>query len=326
MNNSTSLDTLSSLISAHTVSRCIYILAEAGVADLLESEPRPVADLAVESGLDSDALERILRLVSGYGLFIAEGAGYMHTSMSKLLCSDHPQSLRPFARMTGMPVIWKSITELPHSARTGTPASNWSDLLAHFSKNPQDACLFNASMASKSRMAIKAVTEAYDFSSFNTIADIGGGRGHLLQAVCSGLSAKGILFELPHVIADAIGIASPKLQLVEGDFFSDSLPVADVYMLMAVLHDWNDEQAVEILSAIRRSAPACARVLIIESMIINSREPHSGNLFDVMMLALTGGRKRSKAAFERLLDRSGFRMERVIDTGSQYAIVEAFTV
>jgi hypothetical protein len=111
-------------------------------------------------------------------------------------------------------------------------------------------------MVSKSGAIIPAVVGGYDFSRFKVIADVGGGRGHLLAAVLAATpGAKGILFDLPHVIADAGAIASDRLALVAGDFFKSSLPPADAYMLMEVIHDWNDDDAVKILSAVV-AAPA----------------------------------------------------------------------
>jgi len=41
------------------------------------------------------------------------------------------------------------------------------------------------------------------------------------------------------------------------------------------------------------------------------------------MLAVTGGRERTRAEYEGLLASTGFRLERVIQTASQYSLVEA---
>ena len=43
------------------------------------------------------------------------------------------------------------------------------------------------------------ILTGYDFSPFKTIADIGGGRGHLLKAVLDATpDARGVLFDQPH--------------------------------------------------------------------------------------------------------------------------------
>src|SRR5262245_10242582 len=93
-------------ISSHALARCIHVIAEAGVADALADESAGAADLAKRCGLDADALDRMLRLLSAHGLFAQDGDRYVHTSASRVLRSDHRYSLRAFARMIGMPVIW----------------------------------------------------------------------------------------------------------------------------------------------------------------------------------------------------------------------------
>ena len=114
---------------------------------------------------------------------------------------------------------------------------------------------------------IAAVLGAYDFHCFGTIADIGGGRGHLLRAVLEAVpTAEGVLFDLPEVIT-IVDIGTERLTAQAGDFFVDPLPAADAYILMEVLHDWPDADAAAILRAIRRSAPANATLLIIEGVI-----------------------------------------------------------
>ncbi len=315
------------LINTHTVARCIHVVAEAGVADALDDRPLSAAELAASTGLSADALGRVLRLLAGHGVFASGTDGYVHTEVSRLLRSDHPQSLRAFARMIGMPAIWRGFTDLPHAAKTGTPATDWAGLVAYFARHPEEASLFNQAMADKSAGVVPAVVDAYDFSSFRTIADIGGGRGHLLQAILERApAASGILFDLPHVIADAADVASNRLRLVGGDFFRESLPMADAYVLMEVIHDWADEQAASILAAVRRVAASSARLLIVEALVSESPGPHFGKTLDIIMLAVTGGRERTSSQYERLLASAGFRLERVIPTPSQYSVVEAVVV
>lgn len=179
-------------------------------------------------------------------------------------------------------------------------------------------------MVGKSAGVIPTVVEAYDFSSFGTVADIGGGRGHLLQAILDRVpTASGVLFDLPHVINDASGAASERLRLTAGDFFRDQLPVADAYVLMEVIHDWADGEAKQILSAVRRAAPRHARVLVVEALVSESPGPQFGKMLDIIMLAVTGGRERTRAEYEELLASTGFRLQRIIQTASQYSLVEA---
>lgn len=312
------------LVNAHAIARCVHVIADYGVADALDDRPATAAELAERTGTNADALNRILRLLAAHGVFASRPEGYVHTAASTLLRSDHPQSLRSFARMMGIPVIWNGFTELGKAAKTGRPALDWADMVAWLAEHPAENSVFNEAMVGKSGTVIPAVVEAYDFSRFEVIADIGGGRGHLLAAILEQAPrASGILFELPHVIADAAAAASERLRLAAGDFFLDALPAADAYVLMEVLHDWSDDKAAEILAATRRAAPAHARVLIVETLVSDDPGPEFGKTLDVIMLALTGGRERTRAQYGELLEAAGFRLERVIPTRSQHSIVEA---
>jgi O-methyltransferase domain len=311
------------LINMHTLARCMHVIAEFGVADALENKASSAAELAAATGLNANALGRMLRLVAAHGVFASMPEGYLHTPASRLLRSDHPQSLRSFARMIGMPVIWHGFTDLAHAARTGKPATDMAGLFAYFSEHPAEASLFNQAMAGKSAGVLPTVLEAYDFSPFATVADIGGGRGHLLQAILDRVpAASGVLFDLPHVITDASGAATERLRLSAGDFFRDRLPEADVYVLMEVIHDWTDADATKILSAVRRAAPKHARVLVVEALVSESPGPQFAKMLDIIMLAVTGGHERTRAEYERLLASTGFRLERIIPTASQYSLVE----
>lgn len=313
-----------SLINMHALARCVHIVADFGVADALEERATPVAELATATGLNADALHRILRLMAAHGIFAFESQGYVHTQASRLLRTDHPQSLRAYARMIGMPAIWRGITELAHAARTGEPETGMAGYMTYFADHPNEASLFNHAMAAKSSSIVPAVVEAYDFGGFGVIADIGGGRGHLLEAILArAVTATGVLFDLPHVIADAAAVGSDRLRLAAGDFFRDPLPAADAYLLMEVIHDWADEDAARILAAVRRTAHRGAKVLIIETLVSESPGPQVGKMLDIMMLALTGGRERTRSEYEALLRPAGFQVQQVIPTATQYSIVEA---
>ena len=179
-------------------------------------------------------------------------------------------------------------------------------------------------MTSKARLQIASITAAYDFSARRAIADIGGGVGHLLQAVLDAApQATGVLFDLPAVIEHAAAAASDRLRLQAGDFFKDPLPACDTYMMMDVIHDWDDDHAAALLSAVREAALPQARLLVIETMIADVPGPDWSKIMDVMMLWITGGRQRSRSEHERLLNTADFRLERVIPTMSDLSILEA---
>jgi len=305
----------------------MHIVADFGVADALEDEPASGAELARRTGLNADALSRILRLLVAQGVFAGNRDAYTHTPASRLLRSDHPQSMRSLARTLGMPSLWNGLTELGVAAKTGKPARDWASLVAYYAKHPDEAALFNQAMVDKSAVVVPAVVAAFDFTPYKVIADIAGGRAHLLQGILAKApGSTGVLFEMPHVIAEAAGIASPRLRLQAGSFFTDALPTADAYVLMDVIHDWNDADSLKILAAIRKAAPKHARLLIVESLVGEEPGPHPGKTLDIVMLAVTGGKERSPSEYKALLEPAGFRIERLIPTASAYSMLEASAV
>ncbi|PYI89983.1 MAG: methyltransferase, partial [Verrucomicrobia bacterium] len=168
-----------------------------------------------------------------------------------------------------------------------------------------------------------AILPAYDFSQFGIIADIAGGRGHLLRAILkSSPNVQGVLFDQPHVVAEVSPEKGEKLTVVGGSFFTDHMPKADAYVLMNIIHDWADAESIKILSAIRRDMPAHARVLLIESVVPSSPEPHLSKELDIVMLVLPGGKERTKEEYAELVAKCGLRLKRVIDTRSPYSILE----
>jgi hypothetical protein len=235
--------------------------------------------------------------------------------------------MRDLVLMFGLPVFWRVYEHLDYSLQTGRPAAEqvipegfWAYLGAH----PEEASIFNSAMASKAKGQVAGVMAAYDFSGFNRIGDIGGGRGHLLQAVLEAIpTTEGVLFDLPHVVEAAAALASDRLRLQAGDFFKDPLPVCDVYLVMEIIHDWGDEEALAILKGIRQAAPDHAKVLLVEQLITDDPGPQWAKMLDILMLALLGGRQRSLQEYQDLLARAGFRLRQQIPTFSDVSIMEA---
>ena len=320
-------DILTETSSGYVVSRCLNAVAEAGISDALGDAPQTPEYLAAATGTHAGALGRILRLLSSYGIFETRDGRYAHTPASRLLRKDHPQSLRSYVLMANLPLFWNSFEDIGHSLRTGEPAIDkafpggaWNYLANH----PDESRVFNEAMAAKAQGQIAGVIGSYDFSRFRTIADIGGGHGHLLRAVLAAApQAKGILFDQPSVIREAAALGSDSLMLRGGDFFKDPVPIADAYLLMQVVHDWAEPEATAILSAVRRAAPSHAKLLLIEALVPDTPGPDWAKIVDLTMLALVSGKERTRSEYQKLLVGAGFQLDRVIDVGQSTAILEA---
>ncbi len=323
------LEIVWTLTSSTVAARSLQVVAELGVADHIHEWPVTAAELAVSCAAEAGALDRVLRLLAANGIFAHEAEGYRHTDASRLLRSDHPMSVRALTRLYGLPVITASLEHLVHSVRSGQPAAEVVEpngFFAYLEAHPDEAAIFDAAMTAKAAADVAAVLGAYDFRRFSTIADIGGGRGHLIRAVLAAApAAQGVLFDLPRV-TDSQDLSRTRLTTQAGDFFIDPLPTADAYLLMEVIHDWPDAEAAAILRAVRRAASPGAVVLIIEGIVAEGYADPRVYTLDVLMLAVSGGRERTARELGNLLNAGGFRLSRVVQTASTMRIVEAVAV
>jgi len=317
---------LMQLTTASWGSRCLHVVAELGVADALGDQAQSTEALAKATGTHPQALYRVLRLLAAVGIFEWKDGTWHQTDASRFLRSDHPGSLRDYVRMLGLPAFWSAFEDLEHSLRTGECAfvkRHPEGVFEYLAKHPEESRIFDSAMTSKSHRDIAAILPAYDFSRFATIADIAGGRGHLLRAILkTSPRTQGILFDQPHVVAEVRPANGENLTVIGGNFFTDSMPKADAYLLMNIIHDWPDAESIKILSAIRRSMPASARVLIIETVVPEAPGPHLSKELDIAMMVLPGGMERTEEQYVSLARKCALHLERMVPTLSPYSVLE----
>lgn len=327
MNQPDPAQLLMGLTTGYWVSRCLHVAAELGVADVLGDEPQTAEALAKALGVQAQPLGRVLRCLANHGVFEMQGEAFAHNDASRFLASDAPLSLRSLARMMGLRVHWDAYGALEETVRTGKPgieAATGGNFFEYLAGHPEHARIFDEAMTGKSLGQVGAVLQAYDFSGFGTIGDIGGGAGHLLAAVLeTAPQAQGVLFDLPKVVERAAERPHPRIRYVGGDFFADPIPVCDAYMMMTVLHDWSDAEAAQILAAIRRTARARAKVLLVEAVIGLSEGFDFGKDLDIEMLAMTTGRERTEAEWREVLAEGGWRLTRIVPARGMSAVIEA---
>ncbi|MFZ1990315.1 MAG: methyltransferase [Alphaproteobacteria bacterium] len=301
------------------------LLVRAGVPDALGETPETAQALASRVGVNPDALHRIMFFLASNGIFAYENDRFRHSKQSALLRSDHPQTASSLKFIP--PLFRETLAMMQHSLRTGRPGTELfgpDALFGHLSRNSEEAKSFDEFMTARSKGEVAAVLRAYDFSAFSTIADIGGGRGHLIRAVLQNSSKpEGILFDLPHAINPQTDNPTPRLRLVAGDFFKDNLPAADAYLLMNVIHDWDDEKSIALLKNLRKAAPRGSKLFIIGMLMPSEPDLHPVIQTDLIMLLVAGGRERNEAEHRTLLNAAGFKLERVIPTQSPISIFEA---
>ena len=200
--------TIRRLVDGYQVSQAIHVAAVLGLADRLVDGARSSDDLAADTGTHPPSLYRLLRALASVGVFRElDERRFELTSVGQRLRVDVDDSIAGWAAYIGQPYYWAAWAALGQSVRTGETGFghvHGTDVWTYRSTRPEASAVFDAAMASLSRRTNAQILAAYDFSRFATIVDVGGGSGAFLAAVLAAVpSARGVLFDQPHVVAGA---------------------------------------------------------------------------------------------------------------------------
>jgi SAM-dependent methyltransferase len=326
-------DALRRLVDGYQVSQAIHVAATLGVADLLADGPRASDDLADESGAHPPSLYRLLRALASMGVLREEdGRRFALTPLGDCMRSDAPEPVGAWAAYIGRLYRWQAWGHLLHSVRTGENAFrhvHGVDVWEYRARLPEEGAIFDRAMMDGSLAVVRSLLEAYDFGRFETVVDVGGGRGAFLAALLNEYpSMQGVLFDQPQVVSEAeevfrnAGIAG-RCRAVGGSFFDAVPDGGDAYVLQEVLHDWDDEEAATILRACRRAVRPEGVLIVVERELGPPNESPEAKLGDLNMLVGPGGRERTIDEYGGLLAAAGFRLSRVTPSRSGLDVVDA---
>lgn len=324
---------LAQLIIGKCLSMAISVAAKLRIADKLADGPKSAAELAAETKTHAPSLYRVLRALGSVGVFAEQADGrFAQSPMSELLRTGVRGSMRGLADYFGSDWSWRSWGHLMHSVRTGETAFDHvfgEGCFDYLAKHPDESAVFNEGMTGFTSSISVAVAEAFDFSAFGTIVDVGGGHGVMLTTLLQKFpKLKGIVFDAPHV---AEGAAEPiraagladRLRAEGGDFFKAVPRGGDAYLMKHIIHDWPDDKAATILENCRQAANRGAKLLLVELVLKPGNEPDLGKILDLEMMALPSGRERTEAEYAKLLAGAGWKLTRVVPTKSPAQVVEA---
>ena len=291
----------------------VRVAAALRLADLVAEGAEHVDELAERTGADAGALGRLLRHLSCHGVFAEPSPGrFTVNETAGLLRSDHPSGMRTWFDLNGFGgQMDLAFTGLMHTVRTGQPA--WETVFGapfwdYLDSDPAMAASFDASMAGSHRTTVAA---ACDWSGVRHVVDVGGGTGALLAEVLRASDGiRGTLVDLPDTVARGRRFLAERgldgRCEFAGQSFFDLLPAGgDVYLLSAVLHDWDDEPATAILRRCAEAAGETGRVVIVESHGTGGDDPAMFAEMNLRMLVLSGGRERSVEEYAALATAAG---------------------
>lgn len=309
----------------YVVSRALHAIAKLGIADHLSSGPKRVEELAKLCECKPELLDRLLKFLLSYHVFHYDKGLYALTELSKPLREDDPNSVRDVLCMVD-DIWWQAFSQLDESLKTGIPAfeiQHGDDFFSFLSKNPEKQQNFDRGMAKLSSYDEKAISDAFNFSIFSKIVDMGGGRGGLIKAITQqNPKLQAILFDTPSVI-DLLDPHEfpPQVSLQKGDFFA-TIPIADAYIFKGVLHDFNDDMMYQILKNCAHQIPKSATLFIAEQVMPDNNKPHPNKTMDIVMMVLLGGRQRTLSEWQKSIEPTGFVFENSYPTKSLFTLME----
>lgn len=324
------------LLMGAWTAQAITAAADLGIADALAKGPRSAEELAAEIDADADALRRLLRALITRGIFRRQRDGrYALTSLADTLRRDADVSLAGMARWVGAAQHrehWSHLTDAVRTGRSIVPELRGTSMFDYLAAEPELAEIFNEAMTSVSELSIAPLVAAYDFRAHRTVVDVGGGHGRLLAAILKAApDATGVLYDLPQVAAGAPELlrrhgVNGRVHVDKGSFFGSVPEGGEAYILKNVIHDWPDDEAVQILRNVRQAAGVGTRVLLVEFVIPAHNREFLGKWADLEMLVCASAHERTARQYSQLLDDAGFKMNRVLQTASPFSIVEAIAI
>ncbi|GAA3764981.1 methyltransferase [Salinactinospora qingdaonensis] len=321
------------MLYSSMVSQLLIVAADLGLADQVSLGPRSVADLAAATDTHPGALYRAMRALASVGVFTeVEPRVFGATALSETLRSDIDGSMRDLARYVGLPARQQAFAGVGHSVRTGTPAfdhvhgMSWWE---YFAAHPELGTLFNRAMGTMSRRINSEVLASYDFADVDHLVDVGGGQGHLVALLTQryrNLSA--VVFDLPRVVPEAQEVVSragvsDRVRCEGGDFLESVPAGGDLYIISWTLHDWNDEDATQILRNVAQVLPRNGVLLVIDEVPPTDDSPHFGKFEDIVMLTLLNGHIRTEDELTPLFHDAGLRIREIRDTPSPTSVIIA---
>jgi O-methyltransferase domain len=291
------------------MTQALALVCDLGIPGALAGGPRHVGDLARETGVDEDALHRVLRALASDGVFAEQqGRVFANTVASEVAGA---RAWTSFAHLFGG-VFYGALADLAEAVRNGNAtfadrfgAEFWPWLASH----PEERSEFDRAMGGENDRPAERLA-GLEWRDDEVVVDVGGGNGSLLLALLHRKpNLRGIVFDLPETNRDESAFPD-RLEFVAGDFF-ERAPRGDTYLLSGILHDWDDGRAAAICRTIRAAAAPGARLLVAESVIPAGNEPGGAKWLDLLMLVLAGGRERTETEWRKLLGSTGFDVEQL---------------
>ena len=307
------------LLDGFKASKAMFTAVSLGIFDRLHRAPASCSELAAGLNCAEHALERLLGFCAAKELIVQDDQGrWSNTPASdRYLRIESPDTLAGYVLCADR-MQFRLWAHLEDAVREGS--NRWEQefgrkdgVFDYFFKTKEDKEIFLRGMNGFGRISSPLAVAAFDLSRYRRMADLGGATGHLVIAACRRYpQMTACVYDLPSVTpvaqrAIAEEGLTERIDTVDGDFFKDTLPEADIYGFGRILHDWSDEQVRFLLKKTYECLPVGGALIICEH-ILNERKdgPATALLQSMNMLVVAEGRERSASEYEALVREAGF--------------------
>ncbi|MDF0552098.1 methyltransferase [Kamptonema sp. UHCC 0994] len=332
LNSENSSSLLLEMMYGFKISQALFVAAKLEIADILSDGSKTADELAKASGVNSQGIYHLMRMLVSVGVFCLEDNDkFCLNSLGKHLLTGTSDSLRGTVLAMG-DELYQGWGNLLYSMKTGETAFEYTFKMSFYDylkQNSEAAVNFNEWMKETTREWLLPVLEAYDFSEVKTLVDVGGGIGTLTAVILNANpKMQAILFDREDVVVDAnpvlkvAGVAD-RCQIVGGSFFDAVPPSGDLYLLSRVLLNWDDDRAITILKKCYQVMTAKDRLMIVDFMLPEGKMSPFIGMGSLTLFAIGGNFMRTQDEFYHLLSSAGFKVTNMIETKGPASVIEA---
>ncbi|PZO18970.1 MAG: hydroxyneurosporene methyltransferase [Leptolyngbya foveolarum] len=321
-------------------SQCLYVATRIGIFNLLDDKgQQSVEDLAQQTNTDPERLYFILRALAHVDVLEEKPDRiFAPTDTSKLLVTNKAPSAGHLAMHLIEPAQWDAWKILPEALEKGVvpfELANGKGVYQYCYDNEWSKDTFINAMSFLTGSQVDGLLEAYDFSQYDTVMDVGGGQGGLIASIVKRYGCKGVLFDLPDVTSTAKdyisgqGVNPDAIEIKTGDVFESVPKGADAIVMKHFISAWSDDDAMKILANCKAALPKEGRLVLLQSFVPDIDEPKTEadgimpGIFAVQInVATPGGGWRTKKQFQILFEKSGFKLERIVKTNNSLSVME----
>jgi demethylspheroidene O-methyltransferase len=296
------------LCAGFVYSQVLLACVRLRLLERLADGPRTAAELAAQTELSVDAMERLLEAARGLGLIEARAEGRYALALDGAAYLGNPGLAKMIEHHA---MLYRDLADPVALLRdAGAPDTELRRFWAYEGASTAEGAAYSELMATSLPLLADDVLDAYPLRR-GRILDVGGGKGELAAALLARAPALDVaLFDLPSVVplaeAHLRAQGLERVRLIAGDARRDPLPgPADAVTLCRILHDHDDDDALALLERARAALAPGGALLVAEPMATDGARDPVASYFGFYFLAMGQGRLRSPYEVATLLRRAG---------------------